>query len=415
MIIKTIQNGMYCKVGVGLNIVFITMELPYPANSGGRIYTWERLNQIKKYNNNIFLFSLKEKNEVVEYDKLSQICYKVNVYERGSKYLRGIVNFCKPYPVISRYSKEMYEAIQNVIRSNNIDIIIIDIPEMLLNCPMDNNIPKILTQHNIEYEVLKSIAKDSNNIMKKVIFYIEYLKMKKFEHKFYSSGLIDGYVFISEEELVEFKKYFDIKNYVVISQGYDIKNCDVVNKTTDQSEKVIVFTGKMNYQPNIEAVKWFSNEIFRNIKLKIDNVKFYIVGKLPTEEVKALSTEDIIVTGEVESIEPYIKKADLVVIPLKSGGGVKIKLFEALGNGKLVVTTDKGIEGTEFKNNIHVLVANNENDFSEACIRLIGGMEQYSYLVENSIDLIDNLYSWQSLGRKYDDFLLNVVSSKKDN
>lgn len=389
-----------------MNIIFISAELPYPNNSGGRIYTWERLKQLKKNNNEIFLFTLKENDEFIDYDNLNRVCHKVNVYERKSKFKKGLLNINKPYSVISRYNEKMYNDINKLIKDDIIDIIIIDIPEVLLNCPMDNDIVKILTQHNIEYEVFRNIAKNSKNIIKKLIFYSEYIKMKKFETKFYNSKLINGYVFISEDDSIKFNEMFKIKHYVIISQGFDIK---VSNSNQKQkNEKIILFTGKMNYQPNVEAVKWFCTSIFPHIRQNINDVKFYIVGKQPTDEVKALATNDIIITGEVETVKPYFNMADLFVIPLKSGGGVKIKTFEALGNGLIVITTYKGIEGTLFEDGIHVILANDEEKFIESSVKILNNPDKYENLINNSLKLIRKNYSWDAIGKKYNDFLTGI-------
>jgi glycosyltransferase involved in cell wall biosynthesis len=395
------------------------MELPYPANSGGRIYTWERLKQLKKYDNKIFLFSIKDKDEFVNYAELRKVCFNINMYNRPNKYINGLTNLFKPYSVISRYDKNMHNDIRNLIKKNEIDLIIIDIPEMLLNCPVNNNIPKVLTQHNIEYKVFQNIAKNSKNIIKKVIFKFEYIKMKKFENKIYSSNFLDGYTFISQNDMAEFKTSYPNNNCICIPQGYEIKKgnnkLSETNIMNTQKQKVIVFTGKMDYEPNAQAVKWFCNDIFPIIKESIRNIKFYIVGKNPKKEVLNLATQDIIVTGEVKDTKEYIQMADLFVIPLLSGGGVKIKLFEALGNGKVVVTTDKGVEGTKFLNNIHLFIANNSIEFANKCIYVLddNNTSIKNELIHNSVKLIEDEYLWKGIGNVYNNYLNTIVYNYK--
>ncbi|WP_175400847.1 glycosyltransferase [Clostridium pasteurianum] len=407
--VKSIWIG---QIGDEMNIIFISMELPYPANSGGRIYTWERLKQIQKHSNNIFLYTLAENSEKVELEKIKEVCSEVNIYRRENKYKNAILNLFKPYSVVSRYNKNMYYDIEKIIASEKkVDLIIIDIPEMILNCPVNNNIPKIITQHNIEFKVFQSIYKNSKNYIHKAIFYIEYIKMKRFEDKIYKSNLINGFTFISEKDAEVFQNMYNIKRYNITPQGYDVDFNNEKKITINDGCKIILFTGKMNYQPNVQAVEWFCTNIFPHIKEKVKNLKFYIVGKKPTDEVKKLANDDIIVTGEVESVEPYIHKADLVVIPLKSGGGVKIKLFEALGNGKIVVTTSKGIEGTKFKDKIHVILANDEEGFINQCSKILSNPADYSILVKNSLMLMKQNYSWDAIGEDYNKFLINVKNS----
>lgn len=393
------------KCGEVLNIIFISPELPYPTNSGGRIYTWERLKQLSKKKNNIYLYALTEKDEFVDLDILSQVCTEVNVYDREKSYVKAILNISKPYSVISRFSKKMFYDIKNKIEQLNIDLIIIDMPEMLMNCPFNNNISKVITQHNIEYELFRSIYKNSKSYFRRIIYYFEYIKMKKFEEKFYNSDAIHGCTFISNKELRRFTNKFHNLKAICITQGYDINNIynlKIINKNVKNN---IIFTGKMDYEPNIQAVNWFCKDILPLIKNKINDVKFYIVGKNPTNQVKSLENNSVIVTGKVENMKEYFNKTNLSVIPLKSGGGVKIKLFEALGNGKIVVSTSKGIEGTNFKNNEHVLIRNRANEFAKACISALNYPENYCKMINDSLNLIKDNYSWDAIGERYNKFL----------
>ncbi|WP_338432727.1 glycosyltransferase [Clostridium tyrobutyricum] len=393
-----------------MNIIFISAELPYPANSGGRIYTWERLKQLKKNENNIYLYTLVEEDEFIDLNELNVVCTKVNTYKRDKSYIKSLINIKKPFSVISRFVDQMYYDIKEKINHDNVDLIIIDIPEMLMNCPFDNDICKVVTQHNIEYETFKSIAQNSNDILKKIIYYFEYIKMKKFEEGYYNNNLIQGCTFISNIEFKQFKSKFSNIHSICVPQGYDIEN-SIINNTEFINNNIknnIIFTGKMDYEPNIQAVNWFCKSILPLIKYKIPNAKFYIVGKNPTSEVRRLANDSVIVTGKVKSVKEYFNKSNLCVIPLKSGGGVKIKLFEALGNGKIVVTTSKGVEGTTFKNNIHVIIQDQADKFAEMCINILSHPENYNKMIDNAFNLMKNNYSWSSIGNYYNEFLKSL-------
>ncbi|MBR9647294.1 glycosyltransferase [Clostridium tyrobutyricum] len=390
-----------------MNIIFISAELPYPDNSGGRIYTWERLKQLKKNGNNICLYTLVEENEFINLNVLNTVCVETNVYKREKSYIKAVLNINKPYSVISRFINKMYYDIKEKINHDNVELIIIDIPEMLMNCPFDNDICKVVTQHNIEYETFRSISENSNDIFKKIAYYFEYIKMKRFEERYYNNNLIQGCTFISNIEFKQFMSKFPNIDSVCVPQGYDVENSitsntEFINKNIRNN---IIFTGKMDYEPNIQAVKWFCKDILPLIKKEINDVKFYIVGKNPTNEVKGLANDSVIVTGKVASIKEYFNKTNLCVIPLKSGGGVKIKLFEALGNGKIVVTTSKGIEGTKFRNNKHILIKNGANEFAKACVDALNYPEKYCKIINNSLNLIKDNYSWNAIGECYNKFL----------
>ncbi|WP_146127630.1 glycosyltransferase, partial [Clostridium luticellarii] len=178
----------------------------------------------------------------------------------------------------------------------------------------------------------------------------------------------------------------------------------------------IIFTGKMDYEPNIQAVKWFCKDILPLIKNKIQDVKFYIVGKDPTREVKKLKNNNVIVTGKVKDMKNYFNITNICVIPLLSGGGVKIKLFEALGNGKIVITTSKGVEGTIFVNNEHLMVRNHAGEFAQACIEALSNPEDYNNMISSTLNVIENNYCWNAIGSYYNEFLekLSRVETLQD-
>lgn len=392
------------------NLIFITMEMPYPCNSGGRKYTWERIIELNKQGYNIVLFSLKDHYEDVcnsEYDKYIKESY---FYNRESKLKSVIKNFKLPFSVATRTSLEMKNDIEKFINNNDVDAIILD-SILMGNNISRSNIPYILTQHNIEYETFRNISSKSKNIIKKIIFYREYIMVKNFENRFYKEKFFKGITFISEKDKEFFEnKFGDIAQYKLVPIGVNLKN----NTEKDTKKGDIVFTGKMDYQPNIDAVIWFSKNIFPIIKESIPYSRFYIVGKNPTKEVKELENiSGVVVTGMVKSVDDYLNSANVVVIPLLSGGGVKIKLFEALEHNNIVVSTQKGVEGTEFIKNKHFLLANNNVEFANQCIECINFYDKFKKIGQQGSEYMFEKYSWNNIGKDYSDFINKIIKLNK--
>lgn len=394
-----------------MKIAIITAELPYPSNSGGRIYTWNRIKELKKLGHNIVLYSFKDsKEEVVEEEKILKYCSKVNVYERNKSTINKIKGCFRAYSAISRYNKELVESIE---KEESLDIIIVDMPQLLYNLPKVKKVPIVLTQHNIEYKTFKNIGDKSNKLIKKIIFKLEAFKLFLFEKNIYNSNLIDLYTFISIKDKLFFETKFGKKNSILIPFGYQVVEKN--KKRNSKKIKKIVFTGKMDYLPNKEAVLWFTKQILPKIKMEINDVKFFIVGKNPDQEIISLQNENIVVTGTVESVEQYIDDADIVVIPLLSGGGVKIKLIEALGRGSTVITTSKGVEGTIFENNKHLLIEDDSQMFAERCIQVLENSENFNELSVNAQAVISEQYSWKAISEFYEKSLYKIIYENKIN
>lgn len=389
-----------------MNIIWITSELPFPANTGGKIVMFERIKYLS-HKNKIFLFAFINNPKEKEFkNNLLKYCAEVKLYNKEKNIFKIIKCIINPYSVEIRSSKRLMYDLYSFIEDNAIDIINIDFPQVSKNILNIKNIPIVLNQHNIEYLSFKSIAQNENNILKKTIYYFEYLKMSLFEKCLYNKKIFSGITFVSSDDEKIFKKKYKFYNTQLIPVGVNINNLIVEKKIADNN---FIFIGKMNYMPNIQAMKWFCDKIWPKIKSNLKNANLYIVGKDPTVDVIKLKSESIIVTGTVESVKPYLDIASVYIIPLQSGGGVKVKLLEALGSGQLVVTTSKGIEGTEFKHHKHVLVANDEQSFADACIDASTNRTKYHYLVENSKELILNKYLWQVICENYFNYLNNIL------
>lgn len=390
-----------------MNIAFITAELPYPDNSGSRRYTWERIKMLKKYGNKISLYSFYDEipnNEDIK--TIRNVCLDIKIYPRQKVSLLDKFNILKPYTALSRYSKKLEEDLKLVVSKKNVDVVIVDVPQLLYNVLNLKDVVVVSTQHNIEYRSFLNIAQKTQRLDKKLEYYFEGIKLKLFENRTYKSGLINGYTFISTKDKSIFESMYPGNRVDYVPMGISLKSNIDENKPRNNS---IVFVGKMSYFPNEEAAIWFCNDIFPEIKRKFKDIKLYLVGKEPSDRVLKFANESIVVTGMVDEVNSYLDFADIVVIPLLSGGGVKIKLLEALSRNKIVITTSKGNEGTEFKDKEHVLVADSASEFVTTCINVLENLDKYSYLIDNSRKIMEEKYSWDSIGEKYNNFLKELL------
>ena len=170
------------------------------------------------------------------------------------------------------------------------------------------------------------------------------------------------------------------------------------------NEDVIVFTGAMDYWANVDAVKWFSDEILPNILLKFPLVKFYIVGSKPTKIVKALANKSVVVTDSVEDIRPYITHARLAIAPLRIARGIQNKVLEAMAMGKYVVTTSAAMEGISYDKSLDVLIGDNIDEVAKLLNKLL--QKKTDELVSNvNRNFVIDRYSWNKNANKLVDLL----------
>lgn len=380
-----------------MKLMWITPECPYPPNTGGRVAIWKRIEYLSR-TNNIYLYSICDsKDEFIQVESMLKFCKSVKLYTRNTKItslLRSVVN---PYPATSRWNKQLKIDLKNDYKRINPDYVFIDFPQMIGACPdtILNSKRIVLNQHNIEFQALNSLANEFSSI-RRFIYKIVSIQMKWYEKRIYETVSIKLYTFVSECDKEYFEETFGLKNTCLVPIGTEFTFQKVVPNCHN-----IIFVAKMSYPANEAGALWLINEILPKIKKKISNVRLYLVGKDPQEKlfIASKNNDSVIITGTVDSLEDFYAKCNVAVVPIFTGGGVNVKLLEALGYGKLVVTTEKGIEGTIFKDHEQLRVADNASEFADACVDLLLNpmSDENLRLRESAHALLESQYTWNGI------------------
>lgn len=171
------------------------------------------------------------------------------------------------------------------------------------------------------------------------------------------------------------------------------------------SNDQIIFVGKMSYEPNVVAVTFFSTKIFPNLKNKFPNLHFYIIGANPDSRVKKLSEiEGIVVTGFVDSIEPYFQNSTIVVAPMLTGAGIQNKIIQAMSYGCCVATTSIGAEGLIIEKN-EIAIYNTEEDWISGVEKLLLDVNERKVLGRKARDYVKNNLSKDVIAKQFNAFI----------
>ncbi|HEX2986187.1 MAG TPA: glycosyltransferase [Caproiciproducens sp.] len=396
-----------------MNILWISIESPLPMNTGGRVGVYKRLSGLAK-EHGIFYFYLYDNPEETEYiEKLRALCCEVHAYPRKNSAAALVKSLFLPYTVASRDIRALKKDIETCIRNNQIDLINVDFPHMLAaikNLSCWGNIPVVLNEHNIEWMVYRNIAQSAGSRLRRLAYSIDTNRLKRYEEKAVGSMPISRFTFVSESDMRYYAEWMNIDNsrLSLVPVGAD----DTFQRDADcEREPNVVFVGNMAYMPNIEAAEWFTGKVMPFLRKRVKGVKFFIVGRSPAERVKRLGCDDIIVTGTVEDIGEYYRSARLVVLPLLHGGGVKIKLLEAVGYKKLIVATTKGIEGTRYACNGLIPFSDDPVEFAELCCMRLQSPENFQEERKSVHDFFLQNYTWKSICMDYSMLLKSVAEN----
>lgn len=371
-----------------MKAIFLVRDLPNGTTSGYKKRNFYFLKELERLNIDVVLV------------REDEICRHTN---KNKSLLIAIFSLFSilPFSIISRYVPTIKERIKKYITEDTIDMLICDSIYRSLNIPLDFKGRKILFEHNIESGIFKRYAESEKNILKKIFVYIEYLKMRTFQKKIWKK--FDTCIVCSELD----KKILTVeaahKNVVVVNNGVDTSyfTSDATHYAPCTMHQSILYTGQISWFPNEDAVLHFVKGIFPIIKAKNPQVKFYIVGDKPSERVRKLAHSDrsIVVTGFVEDVREYMREASVFVVPLRIGGGTRLKILEALSMGKAVVSTSIGCEGLDLEDKKHIIIKDEPAEFAAAVSELLHDEGLRISLGNNGRRLVERSYDWDVVFR----------------
>jgi glycosyltransferase involved in cell wall biosynthesis len=250
----------------------------------------------------------------------------------------------------------------------------------------------LLFEHNVESMIPRRHFEASRNPIAKLFWRLQWRRMERYERE--TCRRFTATVAVSETDQRYLKKLSGIDNVFVIPTGVDTNFFSPREEPV--KEKSLVFTGSMDWLPNEDAIKFFAREILGKIKRSIPTVQLTVVGRNPSQSLlKALEAyPEITVTGRVDDVRPYIASHALYIIPLRIGGGTRIKAYEAMAMGKAVVSTTIGVEGLPIRDGEYVVLADNAAAFAEAIVELLCHDESREKLALRAMNFVRYNFSW---------------------
>jgi glycosyltransferase involved in cell wall biosynthesis len=300
---------------------------------------------------------------------------------------------------------DIRERLARVIARRNFDVLICDYiyPAGLID--WSTTCPKILFNHNVEAQLWQQQFKLARHPHKKFLYWREWRTLSRAELRYAQRA--DCVLTVSEQNRAYFSRYVSPTRVATIATGVD---GDSFSPTPDSDlPPGMVFTGSMDWMPNQQAMLFFASEILPHILAEIPDAGLWIVGRCPSLEVQKLPGPRVHVTGRVEDIRPYLRRAPVYVVPLRSGSGTRIKIFEAMARGKAVVSTTIGAEGLPVTHGHNILIADDPREFANSVVRVLRDREFAARLGRAARALVESQFTWKAVALQVDTILQNLV------
>jgi len=331
-------------------------------------------------------------------------------YVNSSRYrmlIKSIFSSHSLYYLYTR-SEQLQQKLDQILKTDTFDVIQCEFPVMGMY-QFKSTAVKIIDSHNVEYDNFKRMAKVKNPL-KKLFYHLESFKFYKEETA--ACREMDALFVTSERDISIFDESVPAVPKYLIPNGVD----DVYFYPTKTIPKPhsMVFVGMMKYVPNYDGISFFLDEIFPKILAVFPDTTITIVGKNPPKSIANRANKNIIITGFVEDTRPYMHEASVYVVPLRMGGGTRLKIMETLASKIPLVTTSIGCEGIDMEHSKHAMIADKPGEFANAVIELFANKELCKNLTKTGYELVINKYRWKSIGKQMDRAYEELTGIKSD-
>lgn len=270
--------------------------------------------------------------------------------------------------------------------------------------------PRVIFEHNVEFLLRKRKWEAEKRFLHRLVFSQEWLKTRNIEADV--CRRFDHVITVSDEDQRTVQNEFAIQHTSAIPAGVDT---EFFRPTKDIPRRgQMVFVGSMDWDPNEDGIMWFLREVYPNIRREVPYASLSIVGRAPSARLCATveRAEGVHVTGWVPDVRPFLSQAEVVIVPLRVGGGTRIKIPEAMAMAKPVVATPIGAEGLSFQDGREICIAAHQQ-FAAMVVKLLGDSMARESLGEAARRAVVVNYGWERVAALFEEILNQVASSKK--
>ncbi|MEI8279761.1 MAG: glycosyltransferase family 4 protein [Bacteroidota bacterium] len=401
-------------------ILIVTSRVPYPLKDGGALAMHAMIEGYQKAGWEVFLLAMNTVRHYVEEPFISNLYPKLAGFETVK-----VDNSIKPMSVLTNFlfskepshterlkNKDFGLKLEQILISFKPDVIQLESTFLSIYLPIVNkyhSVVKVLRLHNIEYQIWERLATETKSPIKK--YYIRNLaeRIRNFEQGIWSA--FDLLLPITSVDATILNKHGICKPILVAPFGID--TCIVPKKMPDELAWVGYHLAAMDWLPNVDAMNWMVNDIWPVLHKVVPEFQFYFAGRNMPSHFEFEQKDGLKCMGEVADSNAFIADKRILIVPLRSGGGIRIKILEGMAAGKVVISTDIGMQGIDGIDRVHYLAANNPEEYARKVKWVLNNKEEAMKIARNGTELIKKEYDQQAIMLKITNKLDQLVAQKR--
>jgi sugar transferase (PEP-CTERM/EpsH1 system associated) len=401
-------------------MLFVSARPPYPLDTGAKIRSWHILSGLTQaYEVEVLTF----RDPSIDNDWLREARHLgisrlemvnnpgLNQEVSPSQFIKATLKG-KPASVL-KYCSDEFSSRFKQMTSNGHELVHFEHVHLVgeaFSLPTGGKWPLItLDAHNVECQIAARLHEGESFSPRKAALAIHAHNMRRFETRAFEMADLIMAVSPQDAAIISQMTKGQAKT-TLVENGVD-KNYFTPGDPEEVKPGSMVFVGSMDWLPNVDAMSWFATQVLPFIRRQRPDCSLTIVGRKPHPEVAALHDPDqgMVVTGTVDDVRPYLRQAEVVVTPLRFGGGTRLKILEAFAMEKAVVTTAMGCEGIAYKENEHLLVADDPEGLARACLQVMNNPANRRELGRRGREMVLDNYVWSSITARMLSALDNIL------
>lgn len=386
-----------------MRILQLCNKAPYPANDGSSIAICTLAEGLADNGVELHLLAINtkkhfkpEKNIPLEFKEKTH--YQSVYKDTNTSAMGALLNLfsSQSYFVSRFFFKEYEDALIKKLTQTSFDIIQLEGVFMCTYIPTIrkySNAKVVLRSHNLEHQIWERHLTNEKNILKKTYLTLQNNRLKHFEINAFKA--VDSIVTITDEDKKTISSISSEKPLHTCLTGVNLNDYKANN--TSKYPNTLFHFAAMDWMPNIEAVEWFIEQVWPDVIKQKTDAQLILAGRGMPERIKNLASANITIITDVKDSAEFYHDYDIMLVPLWSGSGLRIKLVEGLAYGKAIITTSIGAEGILYANNKDMMIADNKEDFIKAIFTLFNDSEKKSDLQKSARELAEKIFDYKKI------------------
>jgi sugar transferase (PEP-CTERM/EpsH1 system associated) len=403
-----------------MKILWLNAGLLLPLDKGGKLRTWHLMRHLAQRHEITYLSFADPETTPADREGMRAVCAHLQIVPRqdaakgtAAFYADAASHLLDPLPyAAAKYRSAMYrDLLRQAIADTPFDLIVCDFVVPAVNMPASLPCPAVVFTHNVESEIWRRHYESQTNPIKRALYWQQWRRMLRFERQ--TLARFDRVLAVSDVDSQTFQRlYPDALNAppITVATGVDTEFFSPGTRNPEPGTWNLSFTGSMDWIPNEDAMTYFCRDILPRIRAQVPGVTLSIVGRAPTPAVRRLAEiEGVEVTGRVDDVREHIAKSAVYVVPIRIGGGTRLKIFEAMAMGKAVVSTTVGAEGLPVTDGQDIVIADEAPAFASAVVTLLRDADQRQRLEQAARDLVVTHYDWAAVSGQLEQALIDTA------